>query len=169
MGFLDYLGDAAKGGADAMLADMERRAQEKHDMAMADKALERDAQQGFLANSRAKKLAKIQAEADAVEADARRKAEREEKDAGRKWEREKLELTEAGRNQRHRESMARQPAPATQAKPPRMEFREVPRSDGSGIDIVGFDPITGEEVMRNGRRRDTSAPPASVDEFLSRY
>lgn len=169
MGFLDYLGDAAKGGADAMLADMERRAQEKHDMAMADKAIERDATQGSLANQRAKKLAKIQGEQEAAEAAAARKAAREEKDAARKWDREKLELTEAGRNQRHRESMARQPAPATQAKPPRMEFREIPRHDGTGIDIVGFDPITGEEVMRNGRRRDAAAPPASVDEFLSRY
>lgn len=83
--------------------------------------------------------------------------------------RRRFDVQEAGRNQRHRERMARQPATPTQAKPPRMEFREVPRPDGTGIDIIGFDPITGEEVMRNGRRRDASAPPASADDFLSRF
>ena len=79
MGFLDYLGDAAKGAADAMLVDMERQAREKHDMAMANKAIEREGMQNMYANKQRKR----QMEADAIQEDAKRKAAREERDADR--------------------------------------------------------------------------------------
>lgn len=167
MGFLDYFGDAAKGAADSILADMERKAQEKHDMAMADKAIAREQAMTFMRGRQERKLNEQNLSAAAAEADARRKAERDKEDAKQKWELEKLTTEEAGRDRRASMRANAPKGESTAPKPPRMEFREVTKPDGR-TEIHGFDPVTGELKTVNGRKV-SDAKPTDPNAWLSQF
>jgi len=172
MGFLDSFGDFAQGAIDTHLSQLEKQARDKHELAMADKAMEQRTTDQWMQDRQQRKMGKMQGEFSAAEADARRKAARDEKDEARKWDREKLTATEAGRDRRAALSANRTGATA-QPKPARMEFQKVPKynADGEviGEDILGLDPITGEQKTLNGKPIKAGPAYKSPDDFLSRY
>jgi len=165
MGFLDYFGDAAKGAADSILADMERKAQEKHDMAMADKAIAREQAMTFMRGRQERKLNEQNVAAAEREADAKRKAERESEKGKQKWEREKLTTEEAGRDRRANIS-ANRPRGETQGPTPKL-FK---LPDGTPVWVKPGDvPPSGARPWPYGRQDREDSQPTDPNAWLSQF